>query len=215
MPFTLHKQYSLSATSKKRDPQKYKWYTLAKGKAKFDSAHKTFELELNKGEKFGLKFYRGSYFLLDASDLYVQFKLSVEEGKKLIAASKPFSGKVGGKKVEGGEIEEKPKPSRRPRAKKETFDTKKTTQDLKKALVSAVPDQKVKVSGDTIVLTNEVGNETHISIVSPADKDSTWFKLKVDRYMGKNSGSMGTNILPSHGSVKGAIESLNRSRMLD
>lgn len=93
----------LSASSKKRDPQKYKWYQLAKGKAKFDSAHKEFELELRKGEKFGLKFYRGSYFLVDEDDLTVQFKLSVEEGKKLIEASKPFSGKIAGKQVEGGD----------------------------------------------------------------------------------------------------------------
>ena len=95
---------SVSAT-KKRDPQKYKWYQLAKGRAMFDSAHKDFELELNKGDKFGMKFYRGSYFLVDESDLTLQFKLSVEEGKKLIAASKSFSGKVAGKKVEGGEAE--------------------------------------------------------------------------------------------------------------
>lgn len=100
MTVTLHSVEA--ASTKKRDPQKYKWYQLAKGKAKFDSAHDEFELELRKGEKFGLKFYRGSYFLVDEDDLSVQFKLSADEGKKLISASKPFSGKVAGKKVEGG-----------------------------------------------------------------------------------------------------------------
>lgn len=104
---TVHIYKSEAASPKKRDPQKYKWYQLAKGKAKFDSAHDEFELELRRGEKFGLKFYRGSYFLVDEDDLSVQFKLSAEEGKKLIESSKPFSGKVAGKKVGGGNTEAK------------------------------------------------------------------------------------------------------------
>lgn len=93
----------LSAASKKRDPTKYKWYQLAKGKAKFDSSHDEFELELRKGEKFGLKFFAGSYFLVDEDDLSVQFKLSADEGKKLIKASEPWSGKISGKQVKPGD----------------------------------------------------------------------------------------------------------------
>lgn len=199
---------SQSAKAIKRDPTKYKWYQMAKGKAKFESANDEFELELKRGEKFGLKMYRGSYFLLDESDLTIQFKLSKPEGESLKEASKPFAGKIAGKKVEGGDgaLATRPKKSPKEVGKEKVTDPIATAVDLEKALKAANLNVKsIKSQGDSVKIVNSVGNDIHIRIVPAKDSD---FRIEVEQFTGKNS--MGTNVLPSYGSVKGAVESFLR-----
>lgn len=93
------------ASAKKKDPTKYAWYQITRGKVKLDNHHKTFEVELSKGEKFGLKRYRNDFFLIDEDDLTIQFKLSAEEAKEVVRRSKGFSGKIDGKDVNPGVFE--------------------------------------------------------------------------------------------------------------
>tara|TARA_B100000700_G_scaffold88627_1_gene99967 strand:- start:82855 stop:83928 length:1074 start_codon:yes stop_codon:yes gene_type:complete len=111
------------ASAKKKDPTKYAWYQITRGKVKLDNHHKTFEVELSKGEKFGLKRYRNDFFLIDEDDLTIQFKLSAEEAKEVVRRSKGFSGKIDGKDVNPGVFEfdgQPPKGHKKPGPKPKT-----------------------------------------------------------------------------------------------
>lgn len=100
-------QVSLSAT--KRDPSKYQWYKFTGKRAKFDGANAKYDLELVNGDRFGVRTSGDNVFLVDASDLAVQFKLPKTEADKLLKKSAPYKGTVGGVKVGIAQKEEKPK----------------------------------------------------------------------------------------------------------
>jgi hypothetical protein len=94
---------SCSATSKtKLDPQKYKWYVYDGRTATFDVGPE-YDMELKKGDKFGIKRASGSYFLIDGSYLYVQFKLKPFDAKRILTNSKSYSGKIGRVNVVAGQ----------------------------------------------------------------------------------------------------------------
>lgn len=99
---------SIAATVTKRDPRQYRWLEYVGRKAVLHvigSDKSGYEIELTKGEKIGIKKHRGSLFLIDASDLTVQFKLDKNDGQRVVDNSKGYSGKVGRYKVmpaEGG-----------------------------------------------------------------------------------------------------------------
>ena len=86
----------------KRDPNDYHWYKCTKGRAHFGDHSKDHDVTITPGDIFGLKFYRGKYFLLDKSDMTMQFGLTKDEGLKVIKNSEPFKGKIAGKKVTPG-----------------------------------------------------------------------------------------------------------------
>ncbi len=95
-------QESTSAAAKvKLDPLKYKWYVYDGRPAQFKVSDE-FDFELKKGEIFGLKKVKGTYFLLDGSYLYVQFKLKEADAKRILNNSKSYSGKVGRVSVQPG-----------------------------------------------------------------------------------------------------------------
>lgn len=113
-------QIHTSVSAAKKDPTKYNWYVLKQGSAHFGTAHKDYDLTITKSDPFGIKFFKGSYFLIDKGDLSIQFKLSVEEGKKLLSRCVGWKGTVEGKKVSAGEIElSSTKKQKAPTAKKE------------------------------------------------------------------------------------------------
>lgn len=94
-------QVALAAA--KRDPRKYGWYKLTKAKAHFDNVNRSHDLTLTKDETFGVKESRGNFFLVDPSDLTLQFKLTPEMWAKLRTSCKPWTGKVGRYKVLEGD----------------------------------------------------------------------------------------------------------------
>lgn len=150
----------IAIAAAKKDPTKYKWYSLKRGSAHFDTAHKEYDLDLRKGDPFGIKFYRGSYFLIDKDDLTIQFKLSVEEGKKLLQRSQGWSGKVGGKTVQAGgeETATKPVSKRTPK----TTTTKPVKQGGSKDSLNFTPeelDRKFKELGINRIKTT-LSNDT-------------------------------------------------------
>lgn len=91
---------SISA-QKKLDPTKYWWYVYDGRTAVFDVGAE-FEMELSKGDKFGVKKARNSYFLVDASDMIHQFKLKPFDAKRILKNSKSYSGKIGRVRVRPG-----------------------------------------------------------------------------------------------------------------
>jgi len=97
----IHHDNTVLAAANK-DPRNYGWYELTGAKATFEHAHKTHELILSRGEKYGLKEYRGKVFLVDGSDLSIQFSLTLDEATKLVKKSKPWSGKISRYKVNAG-----------------------------------------------------------------------------------------------------------------
>lgn len=97
-----HEIESTSAVAKvKLDPLKYKWYVYDGRPAQFKVSAE-FDFELKKGEIFGLKKVKETYFLLDGSYMYVQFKLKEADAKRILNNSKSYSGKVGRVSVQPG-----------------------------------------------------------------------------------------------------------------
>jgi hypothetical protein len=63
------------------------------------SDRQEYEVELNKGDKFGVKRFRGNVYVVDANDLSVQLKFSPADAKRLTSNSKGYEGKIGRYKV--------------------------------------------------------------------------------------------------------------------
>lgn len=88
----------------KKDPSKYKWYAYAsKRPAHIKTDHADLDFSLTKGEKFGVKVNRGSYFLVDETDLTAQFKLKPEDAERILKRSQGWSGLIDGVQVQAGE----------------------------------------------------------------------------------------------------------------
>jgi len=117
----INKTLTVEAAAAK-DPTKYLWFKLDKAKAKFNMHHKSHDLELERGGKFGLKQFKDKYFLLPGADLTMQFTLSEAEAKKLVKSSTQFRGQVAKKKVTSGsweELQPKAKKVKEPKVPKE------------------------------------------------------------------------------------------------
>lgn len=75
---------SISATSLNG----YEWYKYEGARAShFKSHHSKHDLELSKGDRFGLKKYGTSYKLIDLSEVKVKFTLTEKEVKRLLKKS--------------------------------------------------------------------------------------------------------------------------------
>jgi len=101
MTIKFSPQTSLSA-GRKSDPTKFKWFEVSKGKILLDNHHKEFEVELKKGEKFGIKKGRGKFILVDEDDLSLTFSLTLDDVSAILSKAKSFSGMIDGKKVMPG-----------------------------------------------------------------------------------------------------------------
>lgn len=87
----------------KRDPRKYKWMTYKGRTANFNvtgSDRHSYKLTLEKGERFGIKHLKGYIYLIDESDLSVQFRLEEKDAKRLIDNSAGYEGKISRYRVE-------------------------------------------------------------------------------------------------------------------
>lgn len=102
----------LASSRKQRDPRKYEWYVYNGRTATFDVTgddKQEYDLSLKKGEKFGVKEYKGFYFLIDESELSLQLKLKPMDAKRILDNSKPYAGKIGRYSVKPGAKGNKPK----------------------------------------------------------------------------------------------------------
>lgn len=92
----------IGIAASKRDPRKYRWMEYDGRKAVLHvkgSDKDDYEVEFLKGERFGVKFYRGSVFVLHEDAMNVQFKLKPADAKRIIENSKGYEGKIGRTKV--------------------------------------------------------------------------------------------------------------------
>lgn len=93
----------LSLSAKNKDVTKYEWYRFeGQRQARFYNHHRVYDLDLEKGEVYGVRAARGFIGLVPQDALDVEFKLSFEEFEKLVKRSKGFGGKVDNKKVQKG-----------------------------------------------------------------------------------------------------------------
>lgn len=91
---------SISAVS----PEKYVWYTFeGKRPVTFNDHHRTHDLKLEKGDRFGIRTYGSQIKLVELSDLRVIFTLGQHEADALIRQAKGFSGRFRGVKLQPGD----------------------------------------------------------------------------------------------------------------
>lgn len=92
------------ATAKKKDERKYEWYIyMSPRKAKFNSnEHADLEFSLVKGEKFGVRKFRGKWCLIDGEERKTEFKLKDLDMERIFAHSKGWEGKIGRSRVKAG-----------------------------------------------------------------------------------------------------------------
>lgn len=102
MTVRIFKSELVVEAAAKKKPQDYVWYKITKGKVLLDSVDKNFEVELSRGEKFGLKATKTAIYMLDADNFDVHFKLSPSDLRDLLKNASGFSGKIDGVDVIAG-----------------------------------------------------------------------------------------------------------------
>ena len=105
---------SLSATlsaAAKRRIAKADWYRYGGRKLAFDNHHRSYDVDVMKGDKVGFIDGRNSIVMIHEDAPDIQFKVSFAELEKIRLKSKPFTGTIEGVKVSGGET----KPAKTPR----------------------------------------------------------------------------------------------------
>ncbi len=93
----------ISLSAKPKNPANYEWYKFeGQRQARYYNHHKTFDLDIEKGEVFGVRVGRGFIGLVPQDALDIEFKLRFEEFEKLVKRCKGFGGKVDGVAVQKG-----------------------------------------------------------------------------------------------------------------
>mgnify|MGYP000344956893 CR=1 FL=1 len=91
---------SISAKPKIAD---YLWYKFeGKRKVMFPKANRTYDLEIDAGDRFGIKFGKKHFYLLHEDDPEILFKIKPDEGRRLISKSRGYKGKINKVNVESG-----------------------------------------------------------------------------------------------------------------
>jgi hypothetical protein len=81
----------------------YRWYKFDGVRTvTFDNAHKNYELEIEKGEVFGIRVVKNKIHILHRDDPTIVFKADPKFVKRVVDKSNGFRGKVGNTKVEPG-----------------------------------------------------------------------------------------------------------------
>ena len=106
---------SLSAKAKATD---FQWYTFeGTRRVLIENANRYYDLEITKGEHFGLKLGRTHFWLAqveEESGDVIKFKLEPKDARRIVDKSKGFSGKIGKTKVEPGHYGKERKASGKP-----------------------------------------------------------------------------------------------------
>jgi hypothetical protein len=95
----------LTSISASKNPLDYSWYSYTNDRVKkYTKHHKSVDLELEKGEKFGIRYSSRTkqVYLVESTSLGTEFKLSEREALSLIKVAKPFRGQIEGIRVSKG-----------------------------------------------------------------------------------------------------------------
>lgn len=103
MTVQIHTKGFLSEAAAQKNPFTYVWFQIVKGKVLLDAVSKDLDVELSKGEKFGLKITKAGIYLLDEDNMFVQFKIKPEDMQALLKNAKGYSGKINGVDVRAGD----------------------------------------------------------------------------------------------------------------
>lgn len=91
---------TVSAKAKLTD---YLWYKFGgKRTVKFPNANRVYDLEIDAGDRFGIKFGKKYFYLLHEDDPEIVFKLKPDEARRIITKSKGYKGKINRVAVEPG-----------------------------------------------------------------------------------------------------------------
>lgn len=138
----------VAATAADKTIASAEWYTYSGPKRAFDNHHKEYNIDIAKGDKFGILKSGAKFVLLHEDDPSIKFKISEEEIASLKAKAKPFSGKIKGVTVSA--------PSAAP-VKPESVVEVKTTRFIKTTPV--IPKE-----GDTILVDLDGKEETAVVV---------------------------------------------------
>ena len=91
------------SVKKKRQVTDYDWYKFVGARTRKYHNHNTvYDLDLDNGEKFGIRAGRQYAYIVPDDMPEVEFKLDLKEAQLLLKSSKGFSGKIAGKRVTAG-----------------------------------------------------------------------------------------------------------------
>lgn len=106
---------SLSAKAKVTD---FEWYTFqGTRRVLIENANRYYDLEITKGEHFGLKLGRTHFWLAqveEESGEVIKFKLEPKDARRIVEKSNGYGGKIGRIKVEPGNYGQERKASGKP-----------------------------------------------------------------------------------------------------
>lgn len=78
------------------DIKTFGWYEyVGRRKLVFEDAHPEYELEITKGEKFGVKTAKNKFYVVSEDDPSIVFKLNSDQYDILMEKVLPWSGKIG------------------------------------------------------------------------------------------------------------------------
>lgn len=149
-----------STSSAKPNVKEYEWFTyMGKRVFKILDGHRSYDLEMPTGKRYGLKKARKNIYLLCEDDTTIVFKLSEVGAQRLIKASKGYTGKIGRTNVVGGrgmldKPESKPvttqtaEPVKQTRAKGR--ENKKLTRDLQALKIPGIEGIKFIMSQEML-----------------------------------------------------------------
>lgn len=91
------------SVKKKRKVTDYDWYKFVGSRTrKYHDHNPVYELDLDNGEKFGIRTGRQYAYIIPDDMPEQEFKLTLKEASLLLKNSKGFSGKIAGTRVQAG-----------------------------------------------------------------------------------------------------------------
>lgn len=92
-----------SVSAQTKNPLDYGWYRYVGTRVKsYKKHHRSQELYLENGEKFGIRFGRNAVYLVEETSMQYEFKLTEREAQNLLKVAKPFGGKIDNIRVTKG-----------------------------------------------------------------------------------------------------------------
>lgn len=175
---------TVSAAAK--NPLDYAWYRyVGSRKRNFKNHHRTTDLTLENGEKFGIRKRGQNVFLVESESMDVQFKLSVREAQSLLKVAKPFGGKVSGINITrgNGDLEQMRGADKKvPKHTQGRRDAPKRDTTIEKPKVAAKPRDK------DITYFGFFKQSTHQDKIAFVEEETiALVKERLDKFMANNS----------------------------
>tara|TARA_Y100001963_G_scaffold127143_1_gene180308 strand:- start:3964 stop:4608 length:645 start_codon:yes stop_codon:yes gene_type:complete len=130
------------------DIQKFRWYKFDGIRTvRFERAHKQYDLEIEKGDVFGIRVARNKIQLLHSDETSITFKVDAKEIKRVIDKSNGFKGKVDGERVLPGTQGKDMRAQSKPKGKAPKHTTPLDMPELREQKQLSVNIRKVKFPG--------------------------------------------------------------------